>query len=62
MSNISNIDAIIDLVFKEAEARESHNVKHQVYLVLAQVTDKVSSIIVERLYDERRRKENENKR
>ncbi|MBA7496174.1 hypothetical protein ES702_06772 [subsurface metagenome] len=57
MSEISNIDAIINLVFKEARAREKHNINHQVYLVLAEVTDKVSSIVIEHVYQERRKRE-----
>ena len=53
MTNISNIDAILDLIMREARARKGHSLKTRVYNVKNEVDRRLGFVMSEYEHDER---------
>jgi len=61
MVEISNLDAIIELILREARARKGPSLTTRVYNVVREVDRSIGDIMETLSHEERRKKEDENK-
>lgn len=55
------IDDIVEMIFKEARARDRKNLFASIFIIITEVMDKCNLIAVEHYIEERRINEHENK-
>jgi len=61
MVEITNLDAIIELILREARAVKSTELSTRAYMVLGEIANRLGDIIDNVNAEERRKKEDENK-
>jgi len=59
MTEISNIDAIIDLIMREARARKGLSLVTRIYTVTSEVDRRIGDIMRDFSHEERKQKEQE---
>jgi len=61
MEEITNLDAIIELILREARAAKSFELNTRAYMVLGEVANRLGEILRNQVDEERRKKEDEDK-
>lgn len=60
MTEISNIDAIIELIMREARSRKVGDLTTRIYRVHREVSERINEVMENTAEEERREKEDEN--
>ena len=54
------INEIVEMIFKEARAREDFALTTRTYMVLSEVSERISEMLLNFQHEERRKKDDEN--